>query len=120
VNTKIYHLENCSTCKKAAAWLAKRGIDAQFIPIKQKTPSVAELQKAYEQYQGWSRIFNTSGMEYRARKLSEKLPSMTDKEILNLLQQNGMLIKRPFLVTDNGIAAGFKEAEWEKIFSHAK
>ena len=59
-------------------------------------------------------------MEYRARNLSEKISSMTDKEIYNLLTENGMLIRRPFLVTEKRVAVGFKESEWEDIFKNEK
>ena len=59
------------------------------------------------------RFFNTSGMLYRELKLSEKLPSMTEDEMYELLASNGMLVKRPLLVLEDTVLVGFKQAEWE-------
>lgn len=115
MSVKVYHLPQCGTCKKAAAWLEKHKIAAEFVPIKEKPPTVAELRRAREKYGAWTKVFNTSGMEYRAQKLSEKIPSMSDSQILDLLRSNGMLVRRPLLVTSADVACGFKEQEWKNI-----
>jgi len=120
MNVKVYHLENCSTCKKAAAWLTKHGISATFLSIKKEVPSILELQRAYQRYKNWRRLFNTSGKEYRAHNLSVKLQQLSEQEILHLLRGNGMLIRRPFLVTDSDVAVGFIESEWKELLLHAQ
>ena len=60
-------------------------------------------------------FFNTSGILYREMELSKKLPSMSDEEKLDLLSTDGMLVKRPILVTEKTVLVGFKESEWEGV-----
>ena len=59
------------------------------------------------------KFFNTSGILYREMELSKKLPTMSDEEKLDLLSTDGMLVKRPILITENTVLVGFKESEWE-------
>ena len=106
----------CSTCQKAKKWLDARGIAYTDRHIKQDNPSYEEL-KAWYARSGLplKKFFNTSGLLYKSMNLKEKLPDMTEEEQLRLLASDGMLVKRPILVTDSGILTGFREAEWEAL-----
>ena len=106
----------CSTCKKAKAWLDSRGIAYEARHIKEQNPSFEELSHWLE-ISGLpvKKFFNTSGLQYKALGLKDKLPTMTVEEQLRLLATDGMLVKRPIVVTDDGrVLTGFREAEWEK------
>jgi len=113
---RIYTYQKCSTCQKATRWLEDRGISYEEIPIKESPPSTEELARM-EGYLGGKRgrLFNTSGMDYRALGLKDKVPTLSAEEAYALLQSNGMLVKRPFLLTDRGGAVGFREAEWTAL-----
>ena len=104
----------CYTCQKAKNFLEEQGIEFQERHIVEQCPTAEEL-KAWRQASGLplKRFFNTSGLKYKALKLKEKLPEMPEEEQLALLSTDGMLIKRPILVTDAGVLVGFKPAEWE-------
>ncbi len=110
---KVYEHPKCSTCKKAKAFLEQHGISAVFEDIREHTPTRDELLKAYQYAGSLRKLFNTSGMEYRKRGLKDLLPTMTPDEAFELLESDGMLIKRPFAVANDAIAVGFKESEWE-------
>ena len=106
----------CSTCKKAKKWLDDQGVVYTDRHIKEENPSYEEL-KQWCNCSGLplKKFFNTSGLQYRALELKDKLPHMTEEEQLQLLASDGMLVKRPLLITDNGnVLVGFKEAEWAK------
>ena len=105
----------CSTCKKAKKWLDDHAIAYTDRHIKEDKPSYEEL-KAWLEISGLpvKKFFNTSGMQYRALELKDKLPGMSVEEQLQLLATDGMLVKRPILVTDDGtVLTGFKEKDWE-------
>ena len=106
----------CSTCQKAKRWLDEHGVSYEARPIKEQNPSYEEL-KIWWQNSGLplKRFFNTSGLVYKAMELKDKLPAMTEEEQLQLLATDGMLVKRPLLITQKGITTGFKEAEWENL-----
>ena len=103
----------CSTCKKAEAWLVEKGISFQKRDIKEDNPTREELAR-------WlaasglpvKRFFNTSGLQYKALGLKDRLPAMTVEEQLDLLSTDGMLVKRPILVDGDTVLVGFKEAKW--------
>ena len=105
----------CSTCKKAKAWLDGKGIAYTDRHIKENNPTYEEL-KAWYALSGLplKKFFNTSGLLYKSLNLKEKLPTMTEEEQLRLLASDGMLVKRPILVTQDSVLTGFREAEWEK------
>ena len=106
----------CSTCKKAKAWLDDHGVAYTARHIKENNPSYEEL-KQWLAVSGLpvKKFFNTSGLQYKALGLKEKLPGMTVDEQLRLLATDGMLVKRPFVVTEDGkVLTGFREAEWEQ------
>lgn len=116
MNTLIWY-EKCSTCKKAEAWLNAHGIAHETRAIKEQNPSFEEL-KDWHARSGLplKRFFNTSGMLYKSMALKEKLPEMSEEEQLRLLAADGMLVKRPIFLGEDGavILLGFKEAEWSK------
>lgn len=105
----------CSTCKKAKAWLDSHGIAYEARHIKEQNPTFEELSHWLE-ISGLpvKKFFNTSGLQYKALHLREELPNMTAEEQLRLLSTDGMLVKRPIVVTDDGkVLVGFREADWE-------
>ena len=106
----------CTTCKKAQNWLDSKGADYTLRDIKTDNPSYEELKEWYEK-SGLSlkKFFNTSGMIYRSMNLKDKLDEMTDEEKLRLLAEDGILVKRPILLTEDRVLLGFKESEWSEI-----
>ena len=107
----------CTTCKKAKKWLDDQGIAYEDRHIKEQNPTAEELTSWYQK-SGLpiKRFVNTSGMLYREMNLKDKLPTMTEEEILELLATDGMLVKRPLVIGDDVVLTGFKEAEWtEKL-----
>lgn len=111
---------NCSTCKKARAWLESQGIPFAERNIKTENPTKEELAR-WQKASGLplKRFFNTSGQQYRALGLKEKLPAMTEEEQLELLSSDGMLVKRPLLVDETAVLVGFRPQEWEKAVGAA-
>lgn len=106
----------CSTCKKAKKWLDDHDITYTDCHIVEDNPTYDELKEWYiRSGLPLKKFFNTSGMLYKEQKLKDRLPEMSEDEQLHLLATNGMLVKRPIVVTDDGILVGFKEAEWEKL-----
>lgn len=105
----------CSTCKKAKAWLDAHGIAYETRHIKEENPSYEELQQWYTQSGlPLKKFFNTSGLQYKALGLKDKLPAMSEEEQLCLLATDGMLVKRPLVIADGKILTGFREKEWEE------
>ena len=105
----------CSTCQKAKRWLDEHGFTYEDRHIKLNKPSYEELKAWYEKSGlPLKRFWNTSGLQYRALELKDKLPTMTEEEQLRLLATDGMLVKRPLIVTEQGILTGFKETEWAR------
>ena len=106
----------CSTCKKAKKWLEDNNIIFEERNIIEETPTEKELadwiKKNGNDIKKW---FNTSGLKYRELNLKEKLDKMTDEDKIKLLASDGMLIKRPLLVSDKGIFNGFREKEWDVL-----
>ena len=105
----------CSTCQKARKWLDIHNIPYTARHIKEQNPSYEELKHWYS-ISGLplKKFFNTSGLVYKSLNLKDKLPAMTEEEQLQLLATDGMLVKRPLVVTENGkVLTGFREKEWE-------
>ena len=104
----------CSTCQRAKAWLDQRGISYDLRDIKLNNPTAEEL-TAWYQKSGLplKKFFNTSGLQYKALGLKDKLPEMSEADQLALLATDGMLVKRPLLVGDDFVLTGFRPAEWE-------
>ena len=113
---KVLFIEypKCTTCQKAQKWLDENGISYTFRDIKMENPTYEEL-SVWHQRSGLplKKLFNTSGLLYKSMGLKDKLPEMSEDEMLKLLAADGMLVKRPLLVGDNFVLVGFKEAEWE-------
>ena len=104
----------CSTCRKAQKWLDEHDVDYDIRDIKTDNPDLAELE-LWHQASGLplKKFFNTSGQLYRSLELSKKLPGMSDAEHYALLASDGLLVKRPILITDdNKVLVGFKEDQW--------
>ena len=106
----------CSTCKKAKKWLETNNIEFEDRHIVEQVPTIEELKTWIDLSKvDLKKWFNTSGLKYKELKLKEKLQSMSDNEKIKLLTSDGMLIKRPLLISDKGIFIGFKEDEWKKL-----
>ena len=103
----------CTTCQKARAWPDEHYITYNFRDIKLENPTYDEL-AAWHEHSGLplKKFFNTSGLLYKSMGLKDKLPQMGEDEMLRLLATDGMLVKRPLLVSDEFVLVGFKETEW--------
>lgn len=113
---KVYCYSKCTTCKKALKWLDDNKIAYDVIDIKGDHPDEETLRKLHaESGLPLKRFFNTSGMIYREMELSKKLPDMSEDEMFKLLASDGMLVKRPLLVTEKGVFPGFKEDNWKEL-----
>ncbi len=112
MNTFVCY-DKCGTCRKAKKWMDEHGIDYEVRPIKEDNPTEEELRE-------WipksglptKKFFNTSGQLYRSMGMKDKLPTMTEDEVISLLASDGMLVKRPIFITDGKVLVGFREAEW--------
>lgn len=109
------HYPKCTTCQKARAWLDQHGVSYEARDIKLENPTTEEL-RTWWKASGYplKRFFNTSGLQYKALGLKDKLPAMDEEEQLRLLATDGMLVKRPILVGDGFVLTGFRPAEWEE------
>lgn len=107
---------SCTTCKKAKAWLQSKGLEFTARHIKEENPTAEEL-SLWQEKSGLElkKFFNTSGLVYKDLGLKDKLPTMPREEQLALLASNGMLVKRPIVVTEDAVLVGFKEKDWEKL-----
>ena len=105
----------CTTCQRARKWLEEKGMDVTIRDIKLENPSAEEL-RTWWTVSGLplKKFFNTSGLQYKALGLKDKLPTMTEEEQLALLSSDGMLVKRPILVGEGFVRVGFREKEWEE------
>lgn len=113
----IFVYPPCTTCKKALQFLQGQNISLPVRNIKLDPPSKEELTALWQQ-SGLElrRFFNTSGLQYRALALKDKLPAMDEAQMLELLCSDGMLVKRPILVFEGTVLVGFKPAQWEALF----
>jgi len=106
----------CGTCQKAEKWLKASGIAYIYRPIKEENPSKAEL---YE----WikksglpiGKFFNTSGLLYKEQNMKDKVKTLTENELIDILASNGLMVKRPVLLADEKVLVGFKEEEWKQL-----
>lgn len=105
----------CTTCQKARAYLDARGVSYDFRDIKLENPTADEL-RTWWKASGLplKKFFNTSGLQYKALALKDKLSAMTEEEQLALLATDGMLVKRPILVGEDFVLTGFRQAEWDE------
>ena len=107
----------CTTCQRAKKWLDDNNIEYELRDIKLDNPTLGELAEWYNKSGlPLKKFFNTSGLLYKSLDLKNKLPNMSEDDMLKLLATDGMLVKRPLLIGDNFVLVGFKEAEWlEKL-----
>lgn len=106
----------CTTCKKAKKWLDDNQIVYEARHIKENNPTYEELKTWYDKSGlPLKKFFNTSGIQYRALELKDRLPGMSEEEQLRLLASDGMLVKRPLVVTETAVLTGFKAETWEKV-----
>ena len=106
----------CTTCQKAKKWLDDNKIEYEMRDIKLEKPTRDELAEWHKKSGlPLKRFFNTSGLLYKSLDLKNKLPTMSEDEMLDLLATDGMLVKRPLLIGDDFVLVGFKEAEWNNI-----
>ncbi len=106
----------CTTCQKAKKWLDDNKIEYELRDIKAENPSIEELKLWYKK-SGLpiKKFFNTSGLLYKSLDLKNKLPNMSEDEMLLLLSTDGMLVKRPLIISEAFVITGFKESEYEKL-----
>ena len=106
----------CTTCQKARAYLDGRGVPYTFRDIKEDRPTLDELRRWHAMSgQPLKKFFNTSGLQYKALGLKDKLPTMTEDEQLELLASDGMLVKRPLLICDDRVLVGFRAPEYDAL-----
>ena len=109
------HYPKCTTCQRARKWLDGQGAAYEARDIKEDNPTLEELTAWYRRSGlPLKKFFNTSGLQYRALGLKDRLPEMSEDEQLALLASDGMLVKRPLLVTEEKAIPGFREAEWQE------
>lgn len=113
----VYHYPRCSTCKKALAFLREKGIPFEEMDISVTPPSRDELRAMIERRGGIRPLFNTSGQRYREGGFSEKMAHMSVEEAVEALAQDGMLVKRPFVLAGDHGLVGFKQEQWELLAS---
>ena len=113
---QVYCYSKCSTCQKALKYLKTNSIPHEVIDIKADHPNRETLESLYKRSGlPLKKFFNTSGLLYKSMELSKKLPSMSEDEQLELLASDGMLMKRPLLISEDKVLVGFKEAEWAAL-----
>ena len=106
----------CTTCQRAKKWLDDNSVAYELRDIKLDNPTLAELTEWYNKSGlPLKKFFNTSGLLYKSLELKDKLPAMSESEMLNLLATDGMLVKRPILVGEDFVLVGFKETEYEGV-----
>lgn len=116
MNALFVEYPRCTTCKKALKYLKDHNVEVEDRHIVENVPTEEEL-RAWIEKSGleFKKFFNTSGQLYREMGLKDKVKEMTMDEAVSLLATNGMLIKRPILVTDETVCVGFKEAQYEEV-----
>ena len=113
---KLYAYQGCSTCRNAIKWLQAHDIPFEERAIRETPPTIKEFKAMLAARGGLRAIFNTSGLDYRALGLKDKLPTMSEADALKLLSSNGNLVKRPFAINEKAgvFLTGFKEPEWKQ------
>lgn len=112
----VLQYPKCSTCKKALQWLEEHGVAFESRHIVEENPTVQELELWWKKSGlPLKKFFNTSGNLYKEQNLKDKLPQMSEQEQLELLATNGMLVKRPLVITEDTVLVGFKEDQWHQL-----
>jgi arsenate reductase (glutaredoxin) len=116
----VYAYDKCSSCRDAIKWLNANGIPYQVKAIRETPPSVAEFESALEMLNGDLRkLWNTSGVDYRALGIKDLLPTLSREQALELLASNGNLVKRPFVIGKKVALTGFKSEVWAAALQSA-
>ena len=108
----------CGTCQKAEKWMKTNGIDYTYRPIKEENPTKEEL-KTWIPKSGLTvaKFFNTSGLLYKEFNMKDKIKSLSENELMDILASNGLIVKRPILLVGDKVLVGFKEEEWKSVFT---
>jgi arsenate reductase len=115
---KFICYQKCTTCQKAKRWLDEYNIGYEQRDIKTDNPSFEELSNWYKMSGlPLKKFFNTSGLLYKSLDLKNKIPTMSEEEMLRLLASDGMLVKRPLVIGEDFVLVGFKEEDWRKKLS---
>ena len=115
--TKVYEYKGCSTCRKALKWLDAREIEYKAVPVRETPPNKTELRRVLKASEGNIRkLFNTSGTDYKKLNLKDNLPTLSEAQAIDILNTNGNLVKRPFVVNKSGGLTGFNEDAWQEFF----
>jgi arsenate reductase len=113
---RVYVYSGCDTCRKALKFLDEHRVEYDPVPIRDQPPTKKELKSMLAALGGeLRRLFNTSGQDYKAMNLKDRLPQLSTDEALDLLAGKGNLVKRPFLLTSKGGVTGFKPEEWKTL-----
>jgi len=114
---KIYEYNRCGTCRKACKYLDEKGVAYDKVPIREQAPTVDELELMLGYMNGEiKKLFNTSGVDYKAGNYKDKVKNMTKDEAFAELSANGNLVKRPFVLGNGKGIVGFKEDVWDELF----
>lgn len=107
----------CGTCQKAEKWLKANDIEYIYRPIKEENPDKSEL-KAWinKSAKPIAKFFNTSGLLYRELNMKDKIKTLSEDELLDVLATNGLIVKRPLLIVGESVLVGFNQPEWEQLF----
>ena len=116
MSIKVYEYNRCGTCRNALKYLDSKGIEYTAVPIRETPPSMKELNFMLKQTGELKKLLNTSGQDYRKLNMKDKVKELSEQEVLKLLNENGNLIKRPFVVGKEFGITGFKEDDWNNIF----
>lgn len=117
MSLRIYAYKNCDTCRRALKWLTAHAVPHHVIPIREQPPTLPELRTMLERVGDLRKLFNTSGQDYQAMNLKERLPKLSPDEALQLLATNGNLVKRPFAISETTALVGFQEPAWEQALA---
>ena len=108
--------KRCSTCRAAMKYLDNNNIAYEYRDIMTENPNANKLRKwISESRLPIKRFFNTHGVVYREMNLKDKIDDMTDDEAIELLSTDGRLIKRPLLISNEGVFVGFHEELYESL-----
>jgi arsenate reductase len=111
----VYHYPKCSSCREALAFLRRNGVPFEAIDISQRPPSKDELKEMIARQGAIRPLFNTSGKSYREGRFSEKVASMSANDAVEALSHDGMLVKRPFVLTEAHALLGFDVEQWSHL-----
>ena len=113
---RVYSYKGCDSCRKALKWLRDRDVEFENLAIRETPPNKRELKAVFERYEGnLKKLFNISGQDYRSLGLKDKLLEMSEEKAIDLLNSNGNLIKRPFVIGGKIAEVGFKPDDWESL-----